>query len=222
MAAIAVLLVASALGAAPRLAAQAADTSYFVLTDKGDTIAIERSVIAGQAMFGDWIQHQNGLYAHHYAMVLGADGQPKSFVFELYTERPHTYLLNLTWEPDSITVVTVVNDRATTRRLPASRAIPFTFESMGGLDFALRLARRARRDSTTVMQEPQHTPLGVRFFGADSASAGDYRMRVGADGRLVDFTSGTQEARRVRRLDIPALVARFRAADSAAAAGRRG
>ena len=98
-----------------------------------------------------------------------------------------------------------------------TRTILLRFDSAAGIDLAMRLTRRARRDTTSVMQEPQHTPLGVAFFGADCAPAGDCRMRGTVDGRLIGLRAGPAEVRRALPLDMPALVARLRAADSAAA-----
>jgi len=51
------VLLATVFGPATRVAAQAADTSYFVRTDHGDTIGIEQEVIAGNTLSGEWIWH---------------------------------------------------------------------------------------------------------------------------------------------------------------------
>ncbi len=65
------------------------------------------------------------------------------------------------------------------------------------MDLALRLAKKGQRDVTSVMQEPANTALGETLFASDSASAGELRMRIGADGRLLGLRTGTEDVRRV-------------------------
>jgi len=221
-------LAATLLQFAAPLAAQTArpDTSRYVTTQGTDTLAIEQYVRTGNTITGAWIQHQAGLYVHDYALVLGADGWPAQYVMTLYTTRPHTFLLSVTYGPDSATRIMVRDSIAVTERVVAQKAYPVGALSILGVALALERARRAGVDSTTLALDAAEVrgptaPLPVKFFGDDSARiSGSGVARLDRDGRLLELRQGPRDTQRVATLPVAKLVAGFGSADSAARAAR--
>lgn len=211
---------------ASRLAAQSADTTSFVTTDGKDTVSIEQYTRTGNTITGAWIQHQGGVFVHDYALVLGNDGWPAHYVMTLYTSRPHTFLMSITYGSDSATRILVRDSVAGTERVVAQKAYPAIALSVLGMELALVRAHSAHTDSSNILldraeQRGPAQPLAVRFFGADSVRIGAAMWaRLDRNGRLLAVRNGPQETRRVRSLDVAKLVAGFIAADAAAEAAR--
>jgi uncharacterized protein DUF3471 len=191
-----------------------------------DTVAIEQYTRTGSTITGAWIQHQGGVFVHDYALVLGNDGWPTHYVMTLYTPRPHTFLLSVTYGSDSATRIMVRDSTAVTERVVAQKAYPVGALSILGMELALARARRAHTDSSTIILDraevrgPSKT-LSVKFFGADSVRIGAATWaRVDQSGRLLAVREGPRETRRVPPLDAAKLTAGFVAADAAAKAAR--
>ncbi|HEX8941690.1 MAG TPA: DUF3471 domain-containing protein [Gemmatimonadaceae bacterium] len=211
--------------AAP-LAAQSADTTSYVTTLGKDTTSIEQYVRVGNTITGAWIQRQGDVYVHDYAMVLRPDGWPAHYVMTLYTTRPHTFLMSVTYGRDSATRVMVRDSTAITMRVATTHAYPIAAISVLAWDLALARARTAGTDTSTIGVEyvevrgpPQ--ALAVKFFGADSVRIGaNMSGRVDSNGRLLALRAGPLETRRASSLDVATLVRGFIAADSATKAAR--
>jgi hypothetical protein len=211
---------------ASRLSAQSPDTTAYVTMQGADTVAIEQYVRTGQTITGAWIQHQGGLFVHDYALVLRRDDWPEHYVMTLYTTRPHTFLLSVTYGADSATRIMVRDSVARTERVVAPHAYPVGALSILGMDLALARASRAHVDSTTITLDraevrgaPQPTP--VRFAQGDTVRIGPATWaRVDRNGRLLVVNDGPRETRRVPPFDAARLTAGFRAADSVARASR--
>jgi len=208
------------------LAAQSPDTTSFVTTLGKDTTSIEQYVRVGNTITGAWIQRQGEVYVHDYAMVLRPDGWPEHYVMTLYTTRPHTFLMSVTYGPDSATRIMVRDTTAVTMRVPTTHAYPIAAISVLAWDLALARARAARTDTSTIVVEhvevrapPQVLP--VTFFGADSVRIGtNMSGRVDRKGRLLALRAGPLETRRVSSFDAAKLVNGFVAAEAAAKAAR--
>ena len=214
---------------ATRLVAQSSatsDTASFVTMQGKDTVAIEQYVRSGNTITGEWVQHQGGVFWHDYALVLRNDGWPEHYVMTLYTKRPHTFLLSVTYGPDSATRIVVRDSSAVTERVAAQKAYPVGARSILGIALALARARRAHTDSATIILDRAEArgpskPLPVTFIGADSARIGGSTWaRVDPSGRLLWLRDGARETRRVSSLAVAQLAAGFSAADSAAKAAR--
>jgi hypothetical protein len=191
-----------------------------------DTVAIEQYVRTGNVITGAWIQHQSGVYVHDYSLVLRDDGWPAQYVMTLYTSRPHTFLLSVTYGPDSATRIIVRDSVAVTERVVAQKAFPQGALSIVGLALALERVRRTPVDSTVIPLDRAElrgvSPiLPVRFFGSDSARIGTATWaRVDRDGRLLALREGPRDTRRVSFLPVAKVLAGFMSADSAARAER--
>ena len=211
-----------------RLLAQAsrADTSSFVTLQGKDTVAIEQYIRAGNSIVGAWIQNQGGVYVHDYSLALRDDGWPAQYVMTLYTTRPHTFLLSVTYGADSATRIVVRDSNAFTERVAVQKAFPQAALSIVGVALALERARRAHADSTSIIvdrAEVRGPPAAqpVRFFGGDSALIGAATwVRVDAAGRLLALREGPRETRRVASLPVAKLLSSFVSADSATRAAR--
>jgi hypothetical protein len=212
--------------AAQRAEALRADTSSFVTVQGKDTVAIEQYVRIGNMITGAWIQHQGGVYRHDYSLVLRDDGWPAQYVMTLYTSRPHTFLLSVTYGSDSATRIMVRDSIAVTERVVTQKAFPQGALSVAGLALALERVRRMQVDSTAIPLDRAEirgvSPvLPVKFFGSDSARIGTATWaRVDRDGRLLELREGPRNTRRVSSLPVPKLLAGFVSADSAARAAR--
>jgi hypothetical protein len=219
-------LAVAALLSSTRAGAQSLDTTSFVTMQGRDTIAIEQYTRAGNTITGAWIQHQNGVYVHDYALVLRNDGWPDQYVMTLYTQRPHTFLLSVTYGSDSATRIVVRDSVARTERVIVQKAYPIGALSIVGLELALARARQAHTDSTSIILDRAEVKgpspaLPVRFFGADSVRIGDARSgRVDQSGRLLALRDGPRETRRVSTFDAARLTAGFVRADSVLRASR--
>ena len=202
------------------------DTACYVTTIGTDTVAIERYIRSGNTITGAWIQHQGGVYVHDYALVLGADGWPEQYVMTLYTSRPHTFLLSVTYGADSATRIMVRDANAVTERVVAQKAYPVGALSILATALGLERARRSGADSTTIPLDVAEVhgvtaPLSVKFFGEDSVRVGPSILaRVDRSGRLLGLRQGPRETRLVASLAVAKLTAGFYAADSAARAAR--
>lgn len=211
---------------AARLAAQTADTTSFVTTLGKDTTSIEQYVRIGNTITGAWIQRQGEVYVHDYAMVLRPDGWPAHYVMTLYTTRPHTFLISVTYGPDSTTRIMVRDTTAITMRVATTHAYPIAAISALAWDLALTRARGARTDTSTIVVEPVEVRappqvLPVTFFGADSVRVGtNMSGRVDRKGRLLALRAGPLETRRVSPFDAAKLTTGFVAAEAAAKAAR--
>jgi hypothetical protein len=218
----------SAVFAATRLVGQSprADTSSFVTMQGRDTLAIEQFVRTGNTIAGAWIQHQGGVYVHDYTLVLGEDGWPTQYTMTLYTNRPHTFLLSVTYGSDSATRIVVRDSAAVTERVATQKGYPVGALSVAGMALALERARRTRVDSTSIVLDRAEmrgaSPvLPVRFFGRDSVRVGVATLgRVDGDGRLLALRDGPRETLRTSPLPVARLLAGFLRADSAAKAAR--
>lgn len=215
-----------ALFLAALLGAQSPDTVSYVTTQGKDTTAIEQYVRVGHTITGAWIQHQGDALVHNYAMVLGANGWPAHYVMSLYTPRTHTFLVSVTYGPDSATRIMVRDSAAVTMRVPTIRAYPIAAISVLAWDLALARARAPQTDTSTIVVEHVEVPapaqtLAVKFLGSDSVSIGSgIWARVDRNGRLLALRDGSRETRRVSSLDVAKLVAAWNAADAAAKAAR--
>lgn len=216
----------AALFSARWLGAQSSDTTSFITIQGKDTVSIEQHTRTGNTITGAWIQHQGGVFVHDYALVLGNDGWPAHYVMTLYTPRPHTFLLSVTYGSDSATRIMVRDSTAVTERVVAQKGYPVGALSILGMELALARARRAHTDSSTIILDraelrgPSQT-LPVKFFGADSVRIGAATWaRVDQSGRLLAVREGPRETRRVPSLDAAKLTAGFVAADAAAKAAR--
>jgi hypothetical protein len=144
----------------------------------------------------------------------------------LYTSRPHTFLLSVTYGSDSATRIVVRDSVAVTERVVAQKAFPQGALSIAGLALALERARRTPVDSTAIPLDRAEirgvSPiLPVRFFAGDSARIGTATWaRVDRDGRLLALRDGPRDTRRVSSLPVAKLLAGFVSADSAARAAR--
>ena len=191
-----------------------------------DTVAIEQYIRAGNSIVGTWIQNQGGAYVHDYSLALRDDGWPAQYVMTLYTARPHTFLLSVTYGPDSATRIVVRDSIAFTERVAAQKAFPQGALSIVGVALALEQARRTHADSTSIIVDRAEVrgpsaAVPVRFFGGDSARIGAATWaRVDTRGRLLALREGPRETRRVASLPVATLLAHFVTADSAARAAR--
>lgn len=216
----------AAIPLAAHAGAQAPDTTCFVTMQGKDTVSIEQHVRVGNTITGAWIQNQGGVYVHDYVMVLGKDGWPLHYVMTLYTSRPHTFLMSVTYGPDSATRIMVRDSVAVTERVVAHKAYTSAALSILGMELALARARASHTDSSSIAIDfaerrgpPQTFP--VKFFGGDSVRVGAaIEARVDKGGRLLALRTGPQETRRVPSLDAAKLTAGFIAADAAARAAR--
>jgi hypothetical protein len=211
---------------ATRLAAQSPDTTSFITMQGTDTIAVEQYVRTGNAIAGVWLQNQGGVYWHDYALVLGTDGWPAQYVMTLYTSRPHTFLLSVTYGADSATRIMVRDAVAATERVATPKGFPVGALSILSLDLALPRARQEHRDSTTILLDRAEVrgpspPIPVKFFAGDSVRIGPGTMaRIDRDGRLLALQQGPRETRRVGSFDLARLGRGFIRADSIARASR--
>jgi hypothetical protein len=211
---------------AVRLHAQTPDSAFFVMMQGRDTVAIEQYVRTGNTITGSWIQHTGSVFIHDYSLVLGDDGWPRQYVMTVYTARPHTFLLSVTYGADSATRIIVRDGVATTDRVAAQHGYPVGALSILGMQLALERARRAHTDSTTILLDRAEVrgpskPLPVRFLGGDSARVGgDIEARVDQEGRLLMLREGPRVTRRVPSLAVGKLIAGFVTADSLARAAR--
>ena len=203
-----------------------ADTSSFVTLQGKDTIAIEQYVRSGNVITGAWIQNQGGVYVHDYSLVLRDDGWPAQYVMTLYTSRPHTFLLSVTYGSDSATRIIVRDSVAVTERVVAQKAFPQGALSIAGLALGLERVRRTAVDSASIALDRAEirgvSPrLPVRFFDSDSARIGAATWaRIDRDGRLLALRQGPRDTRRVSSLPVAKVLAGFVRADSAARAER--
>jgi hypothetical protein len=218
---LAALVASHAAAQAPR-----ADTTFFVTTQGKDTVAIEYYVRSGNAITGQWIQHQGGVAVHDYTLALRDDGWPEQYVMTLYLSRPHYFLLGVTYGSDSATRIMVRDSSVVRERVVTQHAYPVGALSILATELALARARMAHVDSTSIILDRAevHGPspaIPVKFFGADSARIGAATLaRVDRGGRLLALRNGQQETQRVSSLPVAKLVAGFIAADSAARAAR--
>lgn len=213
---------------AARLYAQAPDTTSFITLQGKDTIAVEQYVRAGggRTITGVWLQNQGGVFWHDYSLVLGQDGWPAQYVMTVYTSRPHTFLLSVTYGADSATRVVVRDAVAHTERVVAQHGFPVGALSILSLDLALTRARREHVDSTSILLDRAEVPgpsqtLAVKFYAGDSVRIGPGMVaRVDHDGRLLGLGQGGRETRRVASLDLARLAKDFARGDSIARARR--
>ena len=219
-----VCVASAALLCVARLSAQSSDTTSFVTTVGKDTVAVEQYTRIGNTITGTWIQSLGGAIVHDYALVLRNDGWPAHYMMTLYMPRPHTYLMSITYGPDTATRIVVRDSTAVTDRIAAQKAYPVGAESVLGVELALARARRARTDSATItLVRGQGPPqmLPVKFFGVDSVRIGEATGgRIDQNGRLLALHNGAQETRRVPSVDLAKAAAGFIAADAATAAAR--
>jgi hypothetical protein len=219
------LATAALLSTAP-LAAQPSSTASFVTTQGKDTVSIEQYTRTGNTITGSWIQHQGGVFVHDYALVLRTDGWPEHYIMTLYTPRPHTFLMSVTYGSDSATRIMVRDSGAVTERVAAQRAYPVGALSIVGLELALARVRQAHTDSSSIILDRAEVrgpsqALPVKFLAGDSVRVGaSIWARVDESGRLLALREGPRETRRVPPFDAAKLTAGFLAADSAAKAAR--
>jgi uncharacterized protein DUF3471 len=219
-------VVSAAMVLASRAAGQSPDSAFFITTQGKDTIAIEQHVRVGNTITGAWIQHQGGVFVHDYALVLRDDGWPEHYVMTVYTTRPHTFLLSVTYGPDSATRIMVRDSLAATERVATQRAYPVGALSILGMELALARARQAHTDSSTIVLDRAEvhgpaTGIPVRFFGGDSVRIGETTWgRVDQSGRLLALREGARETRRVSSFSATKLMAGFIVADSVAKVAR--
>ena len=224
-------LTVGAVSAAAPLAAQAPDSAFYVTVLGADTASIEYYARVGSTITGAWVQHQGAALIHDYAMVLRPDGWPAHYVMSLYIPpKPHTFLISVTYGPDSATRIMVRDSTAVTMRTAVARAYPVGAVSILAWDLALARARAAASatgsDTTSIAVEYVEATLPirtmpVRFMSGDSVRIGDAMWaRVDRNGRLLSLRQGPQETRRVSSFDGARLAAGWNAADAAIRAAR--
>lgn len=221
----------SALIAAARLGAQAPDSVFYVTMLGRDTASIEYYTRVGNTITGAWVQHQGAALVHDYAMVLRPDGWPAHYVMSLYIPpKPHTFLISVTYGPDSATRIMVRDSTAVTMRAAVTRAYPVGAVSILAWDLALARARAAASatgsDTASIAVEYVETKLAPRtmpitFMGMDSVRVGDTMLaRVDRSGRLLSLRQGPLETRRVSSFNAARIAAGWNAADAAIRAAR--
>ena len=223
-------LAAAAL-AAPALRAQAPTRGAFVVMLGRDTIAVEQYTRSGNRLEGDLLARTPRTGITHYVVTLNPDGTPRGM--ELTARRPDGTPVpdglrsaTVAYSRDSVTT-TITADSARTLRAAIADAFPLMNNSFAFYELWLARARATHTDTAVAnlvgLGARAASPYGFRMLGGDSVrvwyfGSPQYLLvdRAGMirslDGSL---TTNKIMVTRVAAVDIPALAARFAAADAA-------
>ncbi len=217
---------------AQSLAAQPAETYGFVSRLGIDTVALERVTRTATRLEGDVVDRVPRVVRRHYVADLNPDGTVRRFEVTIRPAHPvppapAEQRITVEFGGDSLTV-TIRSDSTVVRRVAASGLImPWMLYGPGTYEQMFMVARRRGNDSVAVAAYSPGsrgvTPTFVRAAGNDSVALaffGDLIMaRVDQSGRLLGLNGARTTIKvlieRVRDVDVPAIAARFAAAEPA-------
>ena len=202
--------------------AQPAGTATFISTLGKDTIAFEQYARSGNVIKGTWvIAQQLGVFVHDYATTLHPDGTPARYELRVTRlgmsgapEAADAGSWTIDYGPDTTTYVTAA-DSVVTRKVAMRNAYPLLGESLVGLELALARLQSTHIDSSIITLHsptgPSYAPVAVpvKFIDHDSVRVAGATVRLDREGRVLDFTQGPLETRRVPTLDVATLTAHF-------------
>ena len=213
------LVATAALCYAPNLVAQSTPTTFLTTVGK-DTFCFEQFSRKGNVVSGTWVvMHSPGVFVHDYTIALSGDGLPTHYTMKYRTpgapNPPDLDSVDVVYGRDSATIVFILKDSSSTRRVAMRDAFPLLGQSYVGIELALMRLRRLHIDSATVTLHPPTQPerpvtiAPLRFIGSDTAALRSLHMHVAGDGRLLDFRDGGTQTRRVAPIDVRAVTDGF-------------
>ncbi|MBI4540185.1 MAG: DUF2911 domain-containing protein [Gemmatimonadetes bacterium] len=218
-----VLPLAISLAAASGLAAQAApDSGVFVVRLGADTTAVERYVRTAERLHAVAVTRSPRTMVRELTLTFGPDGRVRRYEIAVRDPAaapgaPPTQTSVMTFEGDSITVVTTERGSTRTRRMAAGRpdVIPRTLTFFSLQETALVRALESGR-TTIYMLEDEPVSIALRRMGRDSVALetpdlGRWLARVDARGRIVGMKAGDlgTTVERAGWLDIEAVARQY-------------